>query len=166
MVFPHVGPEPRHPNQLYQFICEGVILFLLLWWFSSKPRPRMAVSGMFLLLYGIYRFLIEFVREPDAHLGFVAFDWLTMGQLLSLPMILLGLLLLFLAYRRPIYDTGPQSIHATAAAGAGVDTSGLTQSGASASSQSPNDAGTAAVNKSAAGRDKSKSGNKRKRRKR
>jgi phosphatidylglycerol:prolipoprotein diacylglycerol transferase len=99
MVFPHAGPEPRHPNQLYQFFCEGVLLFLIVWWFSSKPRPRMAVSGLFVLCYGIYRFLIEFVRQPDSHLGFIAFDWLTMGQLLSLPMILLGITMLLIAYR-------------------------------------------------------------------
>jgi len=100
MVFPHVGPEPRHPNQLYQIVGEGIILFLLVWWFSSKPRPVMAVSGFFALCYGIYRFLVEFVREPDSHLGFVALDWLTMGQILSLPMIIVGALLLFLAYRK------------------------------------------------------------------
>jgi len=100
MVFPHVGEQPRHPNQLYQFFFEGVVLFILIWWFSSKPRPRMAVSGLFALAYGIYRFLIEFVREPDRHLGFVAFDWLTMGQILSMPMILIGIALLVLAYRR------------------------------------------------------------------
>jgi len=100
MVFPHVGPEARHPNQLYQFFFEGIVLFIAVWWFSSKPRPRMAVSGVFVLLYGIYRFMIEFVREPDRHLGFVALDWLTMGQILSLPMILIGTLLLVLAYTR------------------------------------------------------------------
>lgn len=100
MVFPHVGPEARHPNQLYQFFFEGIVLFAVVWWFSSRPRPRMAVSGVFVLMYGIYRFMIEFVREPDKHLGFIAFDWLTMGQLLSLPMILVGLSLLVLAYTR------------------------------------------------------------------
>lgn len=99
MVYPHVGPEPRHPNQIYQIIGEGIILFLIVWWFSSKPRPRMAVSGVFVLCYGIYRFLVEFVREPDGHLGFVALDWLTMGQILSLPMVLFGATLLYLAYR-------------------------------------------------------------------
>ncbi len=99
MVFPHAGPEPRHPNQLYQFFCEGVILFIIIWWFSSKPRPRGAVCGLFAICYGIYRFGIEFVREPDAHLGFIAFDWLTMGQLLSLPMILAGGALMWWASR-------------------------------------------------------------------
>lgn len=100
MVFPHVGAEPRHPNQLYQFFFEGIVFFAILWWYSSKPRPRMAVSGMFLLLYGIYRFFIEFVREPDRHLGFIAFDWLTMGQLLSLPMILLGAGMIWWGHKR------------------------------------------------------------------
>lgn len=101
MVFPGAGPDPRHPSQLYQFALEGVVLFLILWWFSAKPRPRMAVSGLFLALYGLFRFGVEFFREPDAHLGFIAFEWLTMGQILSLPMLLLGILLLALAYRRP-----------------------------------------------------------------
>lgn len=104
MVFPRGGPEPRHPNQLYQFFFEGVVLFCVLWWFSSRPRPRMTVSGVFVLGYGLYRFFIEFVREPDAALGFVAFGWLTMGQLLSLPMILIGVMLLVVGYRRHIMD--------------------------------------------------------------
>jgi len=98
MVYPHVGPEPRHPNQIYQFIGEGIIFFLLIWFWSSRPRPRMAVSGFFLLFYGVYRFMIEFVREPDAHLGFIAFGWLTMGQLLSFPMIAIGILFMWIAY--------------------------------------------------------------------
>lgn len=101
MVFPHVGPEPRHPSMLYQFFLEGVVLFAVLWWFSSKPRPTLAVSGMFGLLYGIFRFLVEFVREPDAHIGYLAMGWLTMGQVLSLPLILAGGLFLWLAYRTP-----------------------------------------------------------------
>lgn len=91
---------PRHPSQLYQFALEGVVLFLVLWWFSAKPRPRMAVSGLFLTLYGIFRFAVEFVRQPDPQLGYIAFDWLTMGQLLSTPMILAGLVLVVFAYRR------------------------------------------------------------------
>ena len=99
MVFPGAGPEPRHPSQLYEFALEGVVLFAVLWWFSARPRPRMAVSGLFLLLYGAFRFLVEFFRMPDAHLGTIALGWLTMGQLLSLPMIALGAVLLGLAYR-------------------------------------------------------------------
>ncbi len=101
MVFPRAGDLPRHPSQLYQFALEGVVLFCILWFYSSKPRPKYAVSGMFSLWYGIFRFSVEFVREPDAHLGFIAFHWLTMGQLLSLPMIIVGLFLLFIAYRKP-----------------------------------------------------------------
>jgi phosphatidylglycerol:prolipoprotein diacylglycerol transferase len=90
---------PLHPSQLYQAAMEGLLLFLLLWWFSARPRPRMAVSGLFLAGYGLFRMLAEVVRLPDAHIGYLAFDWLTMGQLLSLPMLLGGLLLLYLAYR-------------------------------------------------------------------
>ncbi|WP_415904635.1 prolipoprotein diacylglyceryl transferase [Neptuniibacter sp. QD48_55] len=100
VVFPRGGDLPRHPSQLYEFALEGLVLFVVLWWFSSKPRPKMAVSGLFLLLYGLFRSLVEFVREPDAHLQFIAFEWLTMGQLLSLPMILLGMFLVGLAYKR------------------------------------------------------------------
>lgn len=101
MVFPQ-APDllARHPSQLYQFALEGVVLFIALWWFSSRKRPTMAVSGLFLVLYGCFRILVEFVRQPDAQLGYLAFDWLTMGQLLSLPMILAGLGLIVFAYRR------------------------------------------------------------------
>ena len=93
--------EARHPSQLYEFLLEGVVLFAVLWLYSRKPRPRFAVSGLFALLYGVFRFCVEFVREPDAQLGFIAFDWLTMGQILSLPLILIGLLLLWLSRRAP-----------------------------------------------------------------
>ena len=95
-----------HPSQLYQAGLEGLLLFLLLWWFASRPRPLMAVSGLFLLGYGVFRFLVEFVRLPDSHLGYLAFNWVTMGQLLSLPMILGGALLLLLAYRRGARRSG------------------------------------------------------------
>lgn len=91
----------RHPSQLYQAVLEGVVMCGVLWWYSSRPRPRYAVSGMFALLYGVFRFGIEFVREPDAQLGFLAFGWLTMGQLLSLPLIALGLVLMALSRRAP-----------------------------------------------------------------
>ena len=100
MVFPHAGQVPRHPSQLYQGILEGVVLFMILWWFSSKKPPRMAVSALFLLCYGSFRFLVEFVREPDQHIGFIAFNWMTMGQLLSLCMIIPGLWLLYWSYHR------------------------------------------------------------------
>ncbi len=100
MVFPTGGPLPRHPSQLYEFALEGVVLFILLWTYSSKPRPTMAVSGLFLVGYGTFRILVEFVREPDPQLGYLAWGWLTMGQVLSVPMVLAGMILMVLAYRR------------------------------------------------------------------
>jgi phosphatidylglycerol:prolipoprotein diacylglycerol transferase len=99
MVFPHVDNMPRHPSQLYESALEGFALFIILWLFSSRPRPMMATSGLFLILYASFRFFLEFFREPDAHLGYLAFEWLTMGQLLTIPMVLLGILLITLAYR-------------------------------------------------------------------
>lgn len=90
---------PLHPTQLYESLLEGVVLFVLLWLFSSRPRPLMAVSGLFLVAYGLFRFGIEFLRLPDAHIGYLAFDWFTMGQLLTLPMLAGGVVLLVLAYR-------------------------------------------------------------------
>jgi phosphatidylglycerol---prolipoprotein diacylglyceryl transferase len=90
----------RHPSPLYQAFAEGLVLFVLVWVFSAKPRPLGAVSGLFLAAYGVLRITTEFFRTPDAHLGFVALNWLTMGQLLSLPMVVVGILLLFSAYRR------------------------------------------------------------------
>jgi phosphatidylglycerol:prolipoprotein diacylglycerol transferase len=92
--------QPQHPSQLYEFFFEGVVMFVIMWWFSSKPRPQMAVSGLFALLYGLFRLGVEFVRLPDPQLGYLAFGWLTMGQVLSLPLILVGILLLGIAYRR------------------------------------------------------------------
>jgi len=100
MVFPTGGPLPRHPSQLYEAFLEGLVLFTILWFFSSKPRPRMAVSGLFLLCYGLFRFAIEFVRMPDAQLGYLAFGWVTMGQILSTPLIIAGGWLLWWAYRK------------------------------------------------------------------
>lgn len=105
MVFPPMmglGPEPRHPSSLYEFALEGVLMFIVLWWFSSKPRQRGMTSGLFLLLYGIFRFTVEFVRLPDPQLGFIAFGWLTMGQLLTLPMVLGGLALIAWARHQPV----------------------------------------------------------------
>ena len=99
MVFPHGGPLARHPSQLYEAFLEGLALFVILWLYSAKPRPTMAVSGLFLIGYGVFRFLIEFARLPDVRLGYLAWDWLTMGQLLSLPMVVLGLLFMVWAYR-------------------------------------------------------------------
>jgi phosphatidylglycerol:prolipoprotein diacylglycerol transferase len=98
MVFRGAGDAPRHPSQLYEFALEGVALFVLLWWFSSKPRPVGQVSGLFLLGYGVARFIAEFGREPDAFLGFLAFG-MTMGQWLCLPMIAGGIWLLAWARR-------------------------------------------------------------------
>jgi phosphatidylglycerol:prolipoprotein diacylglycerol transferase len=100
MVFPFVDARPRHPSMLYEALLEGVVLFVVLWVYSRRPRPTMAVSGLFLLCYGVFRFLVEFVRQPDPQLGFIAFGWLTMGHLLSLPMIILGAAFLIYAYRR------------------------------------------------------------------
>jgi phosphatidylglycerol:prolipoprotein diacylglycerol transferase len=94
MVFPHVDQLARHPSQLYQFALEGIFLFILVWLYSAKPRASLQVSGMFLLGYGGQRLVVEFARQPDAHLHFIAFGWLTQGQLLSMPMIALGLYLL------------------------------------------------------------------------
>ena len=102
MVFPHVDKLPRHPSQLYEAALEGAVLIVLVWVFSSKQRPRFAVSGLFALGYGSFRFFIEFFREPDSHLGYLAFEWFTMGQLLSTPLILVGLWFLYLAYLRPV----------------------------------------------------------------
>lgn len=96
---------PHHPSQLYEFLLEGVILFTLLWWFSRKPRPRMVVSGLFALWYGIFRFLVEFVRLPDVQLGYLAFGWLTMGQVLSLPLMLIGIFLFKFAYTRKKHES-------------------------------------------------------------
>jgi phosphatidylglycerol---prolipoprotein diacylglyceryl transferase len=90
----------RHPTQLYEAFLEGIVLFVALQIYAAKPRPRMAVSGLFLFLYGIFRFSVEFLRLPDAHIGYLAFGWVTLGQLLTAPMILIGAALLVLAYRR------------------------------------------------------------------
>lgn len=99
MVFRGAGPLPRHPSELYEFALEGVALFAILWWFSSRPRPRAQVSALFLIGYGSFRFIAEFAREPDAFLGFLALG-LTMGQWLSLPMIVAGLVLFAWSARR------------------------------------------------------------------
>ena len=99
MVFPGADSSPRHPSQLYQFALEGVVLFVLLWWFSSKPRPRGQVSAVFLLGYGALRFATEFFREPDAHLGLLALG-LTMGQWLCAAMIAAGIWLYAWSRRR------------------------------------------------------------------
>jgi phosphatidylglycerol:prolipoprotein diacylglycerol transferase len=99
VVFPQIDSIPRHPSQLYQFALEGLTLFALLWLFSRKPRPTGAVSGLFLIGYGSFRFLAEFTREPDSFLGLLALN-LSMGQWLSLPMIVAGVVMLRWAYSK------------------------------------------------------------------
>lgn len=97
---PSAGPVPRHPSQLYEAALEGVLLFLALWVYSARARPARAVSGLFLVGYGVLRFLVEFFKVPEPPLGYLAFGWLTMGQVLSLPMLLGGAWLLLAAYRQ------------------------------------------------------------------
>lgn len=97
VIFPHAGMVPRHPSQLYEALLEGLALFVIVWVYSSTKRPTLAVSGVFALCYGLFRFLVEFVRLPDAHMGYLGFGWLTMGQVLSFPLIVVGLFLLWRA---------------------------------------------------------------------
>jgi phosphatidylglycerol---prolipoprotein diacylglyceryl transferase len=99
MIFPHVDSLPRHPSQLYELGLEGLLLFAILWSFSRRPRPMGAVSGLFLIGYGAARFIVEFAREPDDFLGYLALN-LTMGQWLSLPMIAAGAIMMTWAYQR------------------------------------------------------------------
>ena len=98
----------RHPSTIYEMVLEGVVLFIIISWFIRKPRPRMAASGLFVLGYGVFRTFVEFFRQPDAQLGINGFlygtDWITRGITLSVPMIIAGALIVFLAYRKPIYD--------------------------------------------------------------
>ena len=103
MVFPGAGPVPRHPSQLYEFFLEGVVMFVVLWIYSARPRPTGAVAGLFALLYGIFRTFVEFFREPDEHIGYLAFGWFTQGMLLSLPLVLAGALAMALAYRNDTF---------------------------------------------------------------
>jgi phosphatidylglycerol:prolipoprotein diacylglycerol transferase len=102
MVFPNGGPLARHPSQLYEALLEGLLLFAILWFYTRKQRPVMAPTGLVLFLYGCFRFFVEFFRLPDAHLGYLALDWLTMGQILSTPMIMIGAGLFFYAYKKAI----------------------------------------------------------------
>jgi len=92
-----VGDDVRHATQLYEAALEGLALFALIWWFTSKPRARLAPSGLFLVGYASFRILVEFLRLPDAHIGYLAFGWLTMGQLLSLPVLIAGIAMLSFA---------------------------------------------------------------------
>jgi phosphatidylglycerol:prolipoprotein diacylglycerol transferase len=98
-VFPKAGEIPRHASQLYEFALEGVLLFVILWLYSAKPRPVGSVGGLFLAGYGTFRFIVEYFREPDAHLGLYSFG-LSQGQLLCIPMILAGLGLIIYSVKR------------------------------------------------------------------
>lgn len=100
MIFPQVDRVARHPSQLYEFALEGLVMFAVLWWFSRKQRPVGSISALFLMLYGSFRFVVEFTREPDAHLGLLGLG-LSMGQWLSLPMVLIGIVLLWHCYDKP-----------------------------------------------------------------
>jgi phosphatidylglycerol:prolipoprotein diacylglycerol transferase len=100
MVFPHAGLLPRHPSQLYEAFLEGFVLFLILWLYTNKQRPVMAPTGLVLFFYGCFRFFVEFFRLPDSHLGYLALDWLTMGQILSTPMIVIGAYLFIYAHKK------------------------------------------------------------------
>lgn len=100
MVFPHTGDGiARHPSQLYEMALEGLLLFALVWWFARKPRPTGQISAMFLMGYGVFRFLVEYTREPDYFLGLLA-GGLSMGQLLSLPMVLVGIIIFVWAAKK------------------------------------------------------------------
>jgi phosphatidylglycerol---prolipoprotein diacylglyceryl transferase len=102
MVFAHAPTaDPRHPSMLYEAFLEGAVLLAAMLWFARRPRPWMAVSALFLLLYGVFRIAVEFVRLPDAHIGYLAGGWLTMGMVLTAPMVVAGALMLAWAYRGP-----------------------------------------------------------------
>lgn len=109
MVFPKALPEglARHPSQLYQAFLEGLVLFVIVYWFSRKPRPRCAVSGVFLIFYAIFRFLVEFVREPDEGIGLMG--WMTRGQLLCIPMLFIGIGLVIYAYKLAETKVSPRN---------------------------------------------------------
>ena len=111
---PILGP-PRHPSQLYEATLEGLVMFVVLWWYSRTPRPRYRVAALFALMYGGFRFLVEFVRVPDAQLGYLAFGWLTMGQVLELPVIAFGLYCLWRSRNAPTLLPQPAPPAAAAA---------------------------------------------------
>ena len=99
MVFPTGGPLPRYPSQLIEFFLEGVVLFTVLWCTTIKPKPRFYMFGMFLTLYGLFRIIAEHFRQPDPQLGYILFNCITMGQILSIPMVIAGIIFLRLAYK-------------------------------------------------------------------
>jgi len=106
-----VNGEPRHPSQLYEAFLEGLVLSTVLWYYTRKPRPTAAASGLFLMLYGAFRILIEFVRVPDEQLGYLGLGWVTMGQILSVPMVILGAIILMLALRKGVDgDSAPSEV--------------------------------------------------------
>jgi phosphatidylglycerol:prolipoprotein diacylglycerol transferase len=109
---PNGGPAvARHPSQLYEATLEGLLLFTIVWVYTRRPRPRYAPSGLFLICYSVARIAVEFVREPDAQIGYLAGGWFTMGQLLSLPMLVLGIVLMLIAHgqRTPSGNFAPAS---------------------------------------------------------
>ena len=106
MVFRGAGDLPRHPSQVYQFLLEGLLLFVVLWWYAARPRKQGQVAAVFLMGYGLLRFIAEFFREPDAHLGLLSLG-MSMGQWLCVPMLLAGAALWWWADRRP--DTAAAS---------------------------------------------------------
>ncbi len=99
IVFPNIDSLPRHPSMLYEFFFEGLVLFFILRYFASRNNPTGVVSALFLIFYSIFRFLIEFARVPDIQIGYLYNDWFTMGQFLSLPMLIFGIMLLYISSR-------------------------------------------------------------------
>jgi phosphatidylglycerol:prolipoprotein diacylglycerol transferase len=113
MIFPNAPDRlPRHPSQLYEMLLEGVVMFTVLFLVSIKPRPRYLVSGLFALMYGCFRFAVEFVRVPDPQLGYLAWGWLTMGQIQSLPLVVIGVVLLILSRKAPTLRPDPAALPA------------------------------------------------------
>ncbi len=106
IIWPNVDSLPRHPSPIYQMLVDGILLFIILWLFSRKPHPRMAVASMFSLLYGCARFFTEYFRVPDYNVTFAAIR-LSAGQILSVPMIVLGIILLIIAYKKPLIYSSP-----------------------------------------------------------
>lgn len=100
MVFPNGGGLLRHPSQLYEAFLEGLVLFSIMWIYTQKQRPTTAATGLILFLYGCFRFFVEFFRLPDAHLGYLALNWVTMGQILSAPMIIIGSVMFYRAHQK------------------------------------------------------------------
>jgi phosphatidylglycerol:prolipoprotein diacylglycerol transferase len=111
VIFPGAGAIARHPSQLYEFVLEGVVLFLILWLYSSKPRPTGAVSGLFLAGYGSFRFFVEYFREPDEHIGLYS-GIISQGQILSLPMIIGGIVLIIFAYKKGVDEVPTKTLKA------------------------------------------------------